>query len=87
MRLTIGNVPENVMKRVKRIALTIVFCIPVIIIFGYLTRNVITSNALQILCFVVIFGLAVLIVELIYSKRQKNIEQRKVENNNKDVFK
>ena len=75
------------MKTVKRIALTIVFTIPVIIAFGYLTRNVITSNALQIICFAAIFGLAVLIVELIYAKRQKRVEQRKVENKNKDVFK
>ena len=87
MRPTITNIPENTIKKVKRIAWTIVCCIPVIVAFGYLTRNVITENSLQILCFVIIFGLAVLIEELIYSKRQKKLEAKKNTNKQNDVFK
>lgn len=87
MRPTITNIPENSIKKVKRIAWTIVCCIPIVVAFGYLTRNVITENALQILCFVIIFGTAVLIEELIYSKRQKKLEAKKKDNKQKDVFK
>lgn len=87
MRKTINDTPENTIKRVKRIAWTIVFTIPLIIVFGYLTRNVITSNAVQVICFTVIFGLVVLIEELIYNKRQKKIEEKRKSNSNVDVFK
>lgn len=87
MRPTISNIPENSIKKAKRIAWTVVCCIPIVIIFGYLTREVITSNALQIICFAVIFGIAVLIEELIYNKKQKEIEQKHKDNQHKDVFK
>ena len=87
MRQTISTIPENTIKRVKRIALAIVFCIPVVIAFGYITRNVITSNALQIICFMVIFGLGVLIEETIYYKKQKKLEEKQKNNKPKDVFK
>ena len=81
MRKTINDTPENTLKRVKRITWAIVFTIPLIIVFGYLTRNVITSNAVQVICFTIIFGLVVLIEELIYNKRQKKIEEKRKSNN------
>ncbi len=75
---------ENGMKVAKRIAITMLCCVPFLIIFAYLTRNVITSNGLQILCFVLIMGVAVLIEELIARRKKKN----KVEvEDKKDVFK
>ena len=75
---------ENGMKVAKRIAITMICCVPFLIIFAYLTRNVITSNGLQILCFVLIMGVAVLIEELIARRKKKN----KVEvEDKKDVFK
>ena len=75
---------ENGMKIAKRIAITMLCCVPFLIIFAYLTRNVITSNGLQILCFVLIMGVVVLIEESIARRKKKN----KVEvEDKKDVFK
>ena len=62
---------KNIMKVAKRIAITILCCIPVIIIFGYLTRNVITSDALQIVCFTLIMGIAVTVEEIIVRAKEK----------------
>ena len=87
MRTTMSVIPENTLKRAKRIALTILFCIPVVAVFGYFTRNVITNNVLQILCFTLIMGVGVLIEELIYSKRQKKLDEKKKDNKHVDVFK
>ena len=73
-------------KLVKRISITILCCIPIIIVFAYLTRNVITSEAAQIACFIAIMGAAVGIVEPIArAKEKKKKEQLKVESK-KDVF-
>ena len=76
---------KNIMKVAKRIAITILCCVPVIVIFGYLTRNVITSDALQILCFTLIMGIAVAVVEIVARKKEK----RKAEEieTKRDVFK
>ena len=76
---------KNIMKVAKRIAITVLCCVPVIVVFGYLTRNVITSDALQILCFTLIMGIAVAVVEIIVRKKEK----RKAEEieTKRDVFK
>ena len=87
MRTTISIIPESTYKRAKRVALTILFCIPVVAVFGYFTRNIITNNALQIVCFTLIMGVAVFLEELIYSKRQKKLEEKKKDNKHVDVFK
>ena len=71
-------------KVIKRIAITILCCVPVMIIFGYLTRNVITSNALQILCFMLIMGIAVAVVELVVRAKEKT-KAEEVETK-RDVF-
>ena len=78
---------KNMMKVAKRIAITILCCVPVMIIFAYLTRNVITSDAAQIVCFIAIMGAAVAVVEPIARAREKKkAEQAKVEPK-RDVFK
>ena len=75
---------NNAMKVAKRIAITVLCCIPVMIIFGYLTRNIITSDALQIVCFMAIMGIAVAIVEVIARAKEKaKAEEMETK---KDVF-
>ena len=76
---------KNIMKVAKRIAITILCCVPVMIIFGYLTRNVIKSNALQIVCFMLIMGVAVAVVEIIASAKEK--KQKEEIETKRDVFK
>ena len=74
-------------KLVKRVAITILCSIPIVLIFAYLTKNIITSDAGQIACYVVIMGTAVAIVEPIARAREKKkAEQAKVEPK-RDVFK
>ena len=75
---------KNIMKVVKRIAITILCCVPVIIIFGYLTRNIITSDALQIVCFMLIMGIAVAIVEVVARAKEK--KQKEEVETKRDVF-
>lgn len=74
---------QRIMKRGKRIAITVLCCFPALILFGYLTRNVITNNVAQIAIYVAVMGVAVLIVELIAKKKAEN----KQEIEDVDVFK
>ena len=76
---------KNMMKVAKRIAITILCCIPVLGVFGYLTRNVIKSDAVQIICFMLIMGTAVAIVEVIARKKEK--QQKEEVKTKRDVFK
>lgn len=78
---------QKMMKTAKRIALEILISLPVCIIFGYLTRNLITNDFLQIVCFIVIMGVAVLIGELAYKRKQQKKEAQEILNPKKDVFK
>lgn len=80
---------QKTLKVAKRIALTVLICIPFLFAFAYLTRRVITSNGLQIFCFVVILLVVVGVEELIARKIEKNKKSKpQVEDNNKtDVFK
>ena len=76
---------KNAIKVAKRIAITMLCCIPVLIVFAYLTRKVITENWLQILCFMLIMGVAVAVVEIVARAKEK---QRAEEIETKrDVFK
>ena len=72
-------------RRTKRIAITVLCCVPVMIVFGYLTRNVIKSNALQILCFTLIMGVAVAVVEIVARAKEK-AKAEEIETK-RDVFK
>ena len=78
---------KKAMKVAKRIAITMLCCLPVLLIFGYLTRNIITSDALQITCFVIIMGVAVAIVEVVARSREKRKEAMEQFETKKDVFK
>ncbi len=78
---------QNAMKVAKRIAITVICCVPIMIAFGYLTRNVITNSAVQIICFMLIMSVAVVIVELIAKRQAQKREAKKILNNDKDVFK
>lgn len=76
---------NNLKKVVKRIALTIVVCIPVCILFGYFTQSFIKSDTLQVVCFMAIMGLSVLIVEIVARKKEKRKKEEILETK-KDVF-
>lgn len=76
---------KNAIKVAKRIAITILCCVPVLGVFAYFTRNIIKSDALQITCFVIIMGIAVAVVEVIARAKEKAKEEQ-VETK-KDVFK
>ena len=76
---------KNALKVAKRIAITILCCIPFILVFAYLTRRVITSNVVQVLCFMLIMGVVVAVEEVIARRKEK---QKELEVETKrDVFK
>ena len=75
---------NSMMKVAKRVVLTILCSLPVVILFAYFTRNVITSNALQIICFMAIMGAAVAVVEVIARNKEKR--QKEEIETKKDVF-
>ena len=78
---------KNMMKVAKRIALEILISLPICIIFAYLTRNVITHDALQIVCFMVIMAVAVLVGELINKRKQQKKQAEDLLNPKKDIYK
>ncbi len=78
---------KNAIKVAKRIAITILCCIPVLILFGYFTRNVIKSDVLQVVCFMLIMGVAVAVVEVIARAKEKAKQEREMIEPKKDVFK
>jgi len=85
MRNNINNNPmyQRIMKRAKRIVITVLCCLPILILFGYFTRNIITSQVAQIAIYVVIMLVAVIIEELVTKRK----EQNKTEVEDVDVFK
>ena len=72
MRDNRNEMYKNFMKVAKRVAITILSCIPLCVLFGYFTRNVITTSGWQCVCFIAIMGIAVLIVEIIARAKEKN---------------
>ena len=78
---------QGIYKLAKRIGITVLVCIPFLIAFAYLTRKVITSNALQIFCFVVIMLVAVLIEDLVVRSREKKKKNEPIVEDKTDVFK
>ena len=81
----IDNRFQGAFKVAKRIAITILCCIPVMILFGYFTRNIIKSNGVQIVCFMLILGIAVAVEEVIARAKEK-AKAEEVETK-RDVFK
>ena len=78
-----NEVYRNTLKVAKRIAITILCCIPILIFFGYFTRNIITNRVLRIVCFMIIMGVVVAVEEVIVRAKEK----QKQEVETKDVFK
>lgn len=78
---------NKAMKVAKRIAITILCCLPFLVVFAYLTRNVITSNFWQIFIFIAVMAVAVLIEELIARAKQKRKQAEEMLSTKKDVFK
>ena len=78
---------NNLKKVVKRIGLAILVCIPICILFGYFTRNIIKSDTLQIVCFMAIMGLGVLAVEVVARAKEKRQKEDKSLGKKEDVFK
>lgn len=76
---------KGIMKVAKRIALTMLCCVPVLGLFAYFTRNVITQNWAQIICFMVIMAVAVTIVEVVARAKEKQKDE--VVETKRDVFK
>ena len=87
MRNNRDEAVQNIMKVAKRIAIAILISLPVCILFGYFTRNIIKSNFLQIVCFMVIMGLGVLIEELIAKRKEQKKQAEEIIKPKKDVFK
>ncbi len=73
-------------KTAKRLVLTMLCCVPFMIIIAFLFRESITGW-LQYLLFLGILIIAVSIEELIYHKRQKRLQAKEFIEGNKDVFK
>lgn len=76
---------KGIYKVAKRIAITILCCIPVLVVFAYFTRNIITQNWVQIICFMVVMAVAVTIVEVI-ARAKENKKEQEIETK-RDVFK
>lgn len=87
MRPTRNDTYRNAMKVAKRIAITVVCCLPVAILFAFYTRNVIKSEAVLILCFMAMFAIAVLIEEVIARRAIKRKEALDKIEPKRDVFK
>ena len=75
------------MKVAKRIAITMLCCIPVMVLFGYFTRNIITADWLQILCFMLIMSIAIVCEEIIARAIIKKKAEETILETKKDVFK
>lgn len=87
MRNNKSEAYKQAIKIAKRMTITMLCCIPVLIVFAYLMRNIIKSDVVQIICFMVILALAIGIEELIYNQRQKKKQAKQLLEKNKDVFK
>lgn len=87
MRTNKSEVYKQAIKIAKRITITMLCCVPVLIVFAYLMRNIIKSDVVQIICFMVILSLAIGIEELIYKQREKKRQAKQLLEKNKDVFK
>lgn len=81
------EIAQSFMRVAKRIAITVLWTLPFLLIFAFLMRNIITSDALQIAIFVLIMGIVVLIEELIVRAKEKRKKYSEILEDKKDVFK
>ncbi len=77
---------KKILKVGKRVAITILCCLPFIILFAYLMRDKLTSNFWQIFIFVCFMAIVVFVEEIIARNREKK-KQAEVLDTKKDVFK
>ena len=70
---------------VKRVGITVLCCIPIMIILGYFLQFL--SDAVLIFIFVAVMILAICVVEYFHRKRQQRKEVLKTLHKNEDVFK
>ncbi len=77
---------NNAKKVAKRITITMFACIPLLVLFGYFTRNIITNRALIILSFVAIMGIVVVIEEFVARRIEKKKSKEPIIETKKDVF-
>ena len=69
----------------KRLGVTILCCLPVLVLIGYFLQSV--NDVLLIFIFVAVMLLAVCIVEYVHRKREQKKEVLKKLHKNEDVFK
>lgn len=87
MRKDQNQMYNSIMKVAKRIAITIVCCVPFMVLFGYYTSNIITASWAQVLIFTTFLLVVVLIEELISRKREQKKQARELSEKTTDVFK
>ena len=69
----------------KRVGITILCCIPILILLGYFLQFL--NDAVLIFIFVAVMLIAICIVEYFHRKRQQRKEVLKTLHKNEDVFK
>ena len=78
---------KNIMKVGKRVAITILCCLPFIILFAYLMQDKLKSNFWQIFIYVCFMAVVVFVEEIIARNREKKKQAEKSLGTKKDVFK
>lgn len=78
---------NKALKVAKRIVVTVLCCLPVLILFAYFTRNIITSDFWQVFIFICFMSVAVLIEELVTRAKIKRKQAEELLGTKKDIFK
>lgn len=87
MRNTQNETVQNAMKVAKRIAITMLCCLPFMLVFAYLLRNVLNKDIYQILFFMAFLAIVVVIEEIVSRKAEKRKKLKQEIEPTKDVFK
>lgn len=77
---------NRMMKTAKRIVVTMLCCVPFLIVIAYLCRQFL-HGWMQYLLFVAVLGLVVGVEELVFNRLVKRKEAKRIIEGNKDVFK
>lgn len=78
---------HNFIRVAKRISITVVCCIPFLLVFSYLMRNKITASWANILIYLAVFLVVVGLEELVVRRKEKLQAERKKSGEQRDVFK
>lgn len=87
MRNTQNETVQNAMKVAKRIAITMFCCLPFMLVFAYLLRNILNKDIYQILFFMAFLAIVVVIEEIVSRKAEKRKKLKQEIEPTKDVFK